>query len=42
MALLGHIPPTAVMVFAPRDAAEVETVLGIVGVSHAFAAGTAP
>lgn len=41
MALLGHIPPTAVMVFAPRDAAEVETVLGIVGVSHAFAAGTA-
>ncbi len=41
MALLGHIPPTAVMVFAPRDAAEVDTVLGVIGVSHAFAASEA-
>jgi hypothetical protein len=40
MALLGRIPPTAVMVFGPRDAQEVELVLGIVGVSHAFAAGS--
>lgn len=39
MALLGHIPPTAVMVFGPRDAREVELVLGIIGVSHAFASG---
>ena len=39
MAVLGHIPPTAVMVFAPRDDAEAETVLRIIDRSYRFAAG---
>ncbi|MGQ0804381.1 MAG: luciferase domain-containing protein [Actinomycetota bacterium] len=33
----GMIPPTAVMVFAPRDAEELEVVTGIVEASHSFA-----
>ncbi len=39
MALLGRIPPTAVMVYAPRDDTEVEIVLQITEVSYRFAAG---
>ncbi len=39
LALLGHIPPTAVMVFAPRDDTEVEIVLQITEMSYRFAAG---
>ena len=35
----GQIPETTVMVFGPRDAAEVEIVLGLIGVSHQFALG---
>jgi hypothetical protein len=38
MARRGLIPPTAVMVYAPRDAAEVETVLRVIGASYRFAA----
>jgi Family of unknown function (DUF5519) len=37
VARAGMIPPTAVMVFAPRDADELEVVYTIVGASHAFA-----
>jgi hypothetical protein len=37
MARRGLIPPTAVMVYAPRDAAEVETVLQVIGASYRFA-----
>ena len=40
LALRGMIPETAVMVFGPRDAAEVEIALHLIGVSHEFAMGT--
>jgi hypothetical protein len=42
MARRGLIPPTAVMVYAPRDAAEVETVLQAIGASYRFACGESP
>jgi phospholipase/carboxylesterase len=42
MAHRGLIPPTAVMVYAPRDAAEVETVLEVIRASYRFACGAAP
>jgi hypothetical protein len=35
----GLIPPTAVMVYAPRDAAEVDTVVQVIGASYRFACG---
>jgi hypothetical protein len=38
----GLIPPTAVMVYAPRDAAEVEVILRVIGVSYRFACGEKP
>jgi len=37
VALRGLIPPTAVMLYAPRDAAELEVVERLVRASHAFA-----
>ncbi len=33
----GLIPPTAVMLFAPRDPDEVEVVKGLLSASHEFA-----
>jgi hypothetical protein len=42
MARRGLIPPTAVMVYAPRDAAEVETILQVIKASHRFACGEGP
>jgi hypothetical protein len=39
MARRGLIPPTAVMVYAPRDAAEVDTVVQVIGASYRFACG---
>ena len=39
MALRGLIPPTAVMVYAPRELAEVETILQIIAPSYHFACG---
>jgi hypothetical protein len=39
MARHGLIPRTAVMVYAPRDATEVETVLQVAGASCRFACG---
>lgn len=38
----GVLPPTNVMVYGPRDEAEVETVWKIVQASHAHACGAAP
>lgn len=38
---LGMIPPTAVMVYAPRDADELEVVLRILATSYHFASGWA-
>ena len=38
----GLIPPTAVMVYAPRDAAEVEAILHMIGISYRFACGEGP
>ena len=37
MACRGLIPPTVVMVSAPRDAAEVEVILHMIGISYRFA-----
>lgn len=37
VALRGLIPPTAVMLYAPRDQAELDVVEGLVRASHAFA-----
>jgi hypothetical protein len=42
MARRGLIPPTAVMVYAPRDVAEVETILRIIAASYHFARGEGP
>jgi hypothetical protein len=39
VALRGLIPPTAVMLYAPRDESELEVVEGLVRTSHAFARG---
>jgi hypothetical protein len=39
VARLGLIPPTAVMLYAPRDDPEREVVEGLVRASHAFARG---
>jgi Family of unknown function (DUF5519) len=39
MARRGLIPPTAVMVYAPRDVIEVETILQIIAASYHFACG---
>lgn len=37
VAVRGLIPPTAVMLYAPRDAAELEIIEALVRASHAFA-----
>ncbi len=39
MATAGAIPPTAVMVYAPGNAAEIEIVVDLLRISHAFACG---
>jgi hypothetical protein len=39
LALEGLIPPTAVMIFGPRDDTEVDVVLELIGASHRFASG---
>lgn len=39
MALLGAIPPNAVMIFGPRDEAELDLILDIIATSHGFALG---
>ena len=41
VALMGQIPRTMVMIYGPRDAGELETVAGLVGISHRFATGQA-
>jgi hypothetical protein len=42
MARRSLIPPTAVMVYAPRDAAEVEVILQVIRASYRFACGEKP
>lgn len=39
VARMGLLPPTAIMVYAPRDDQEVAVVARIVAASHAFALG---
>jgi hypothetical protein len=39
VALRGLIPPTAVMLYAPRDEAELDVIERLVRASHAFARG---
>lgn len=38
----GLIPPNTVMLYAPRDAAELEVIYGLVLASYRFAAGSLP
>ncbi len=40
LARMGVMPPTALMVFGPRDAGELEVVWTILQASHAFARGS--
>lgn len=35
----GHVPETTVMVFGPRDLAEVEIIFRLIGISYQFALG---
>ena len=42
MARRGLIPATAVMVYAPRDPAEVDTALQVLAASYRFARGDEP
>jgi len=35
----GLLPPTAVMVYAPRDDVECDVVAGLIRISHSFAEG---
>lgn len=39
VALRGLIPPTAVMLYAPRDESELDVIEGLVRASHGFARG---
>jgi hypothetical protein len=39
IAAAGQAPPTVVMLYGPRDAAELETIWELVKASHAFARG---
>ena len=39
MAAAGMIPPTTVMVYAPRNEPEIDSVLGLLGLSYDFARG---
>lgn len=39
MAAAGIIPSTAVMVYAPRENAEIDIILGLLRLSHEFACG---
>jgi Family of unknown function (DUF5519) len=39
IARTGLIPPTVVMAYAPRDAAELDVIAGLVAASHRFACG---
>lgn len=40
VARMGLIPPTAVMLYAPRDEAELDVIEALVQASHAFARPT--
>ena len=42
VARMGYIPPNVVMIYAPRDAEEIEVVAGLVVEAHRYASGTAP
>jgi hypothetical protein len=42
MARMGYIPPNVVMIYAPRDAEEIEVVAGLVVEAYRYAGGTAP
>lgn len=42
LAASGRVPPTVLLVYGPRNAAELETVWELVQASHRFACGTAP
>jgi hypothetical protein len=42
MARMGYIPPNVVMIYAPRDAEEIEVVAGLVVEAYRYASGTTP
>jgi hypothetical protein len=39
---MGYIPRNVVMIYAPRDAEEIEVVAGLVVEAYRYASGTAP
>jgi hypothetical protein len=42
VARMGYIPHNVVMIYAPRDAEEIEVVAGLVAEAYRYAGGTAP
>jgi hypothetical protein len=42
VARMGYIPQNVVMIYAPRDAEEIEVVAGLVAEAYRYAGGTAP
>jgi hypothetical protein len=42
VARMGHIPQNVVMIYAPRDAQEVEVVAGLVVEAYRYASGVVP
>jgi hypothetical protein len=42
VARMGYIPQNVVMIYAPRDAEEIEVVAGLVREAYRYAGGTAP
>ena len=39
---MGYIPQNVVMIYAPRDAEEIEVVAGLVEEAYRYAGGAAP
>ena len=42
MARIGYIPQNVVMIYAPRDAKEIEVVAGLVVEAYRYASGVVP
>jgi hypothetical protein len=42
VARMGYIPQNVVMIYAPRDAEEIEVVAGLVAEAYSYPGGTTP
>lgn len=42
MARMGYIPQNVVMIYAPRDAQEIEVIVGLVVEAYRYASGVVP